>query len=204
MMQSTTLKIAPGEIGFDFDGVICDIGEAFLRIACEEHGYCSYTAEDITSFQVDECLNMPFPLVEGIFNDILRDSLAAGLMPMPGMVDVVERLAEQATVTIITARPQWQPVADWLDHFLPSGALSKINLIAMGDHDGKLSYIREEGLRYFVDDRTRTCEMLFDADITPVVFSQPWNRNKHSFHAVESWREIQAMLSSPDIDLPRK
>jgi len=200
-MQPKILKIAPGEIGFDFDGVIADIAEAFLRIACEEHGYCSYTANDITSFQVEECLDMPLPLVEGIFNDILRDSLGAGLKPMPGMVQVIEKMTEQADVTIITARPQWQPVADWLDNFLPAGALSRINLIAMGDHDGKLNYIREEGLRFFVDDRTRTCEMLFNADITPVVFSQPWNRNRHSFHAVESWQEIRALVYPPDTGL---
>lgn len=197
-MQSHALKIAPGEIGFDFDGVIADIAEVFLRIACEEHGYCSFTADDITSFQVEECLNMPFPLVEGIFTDILHDSLAAGLKPMPGMVEVIKTMTNQAAVTIITARPQWQPVADWLDNFLPAQTCARINLIAMGDHDGKLDYIRQEGLQYFVDDRTRTCEILYDADITPVIFSQPWNRNRHSFHAVKNWQEIRAMVCLAD------
>jgi uncharacterized protein len=198
-MKQTVFKIAPGEIGFDFDGVIADIAEAFLRIACEEHNYCSYTLEDITSFQVEECLDMPFPLVEGIFNDILADSLATGLKPMPGMIEVINELADLAPITIITARPQPQPVADWLDNFFPAQTCRKINLIAMGDHDGKISYIRDEGLRYFVDDRTRTCRLLHDADITPLVFSQPWNRNKHTFHTVESWQEIRAMVYHPDL-----
>jgi uncharacterized protein len=197
-MKQTVFKIIPGEIGFDFDGVIADIAETFLRIACEEHNYCSFDLDDITSFQVEECLNMPFPLVERIFGDILHDSLAAGLKPMPGMIDVINELAGLAPVTIITARPQPQPVADWLDNFLPARTCAKINLIAMGDHDGKISYIREEGLRYFVDDRAKTCELLHDADITPLVFSQPWNRNKHTFQAVESWQEIRAMVHTPD------
>jgi uncharacterized protein len=198
-MKQTVFKIAPGEIGFDFDGVIADIAEAFLRIACEEHKYCSYTREDITSFQVEECLDMPFPLVEGIFNDILADSLATGLKPMPGMIEVINELADLAPVTIITARPQPQPVADWLVNFFPARTCRKINLIAMGDHDGKISYIREEGLRYFVDDRPRTCSLLHDADITPLVFSQPWNRNKHTFQTVESWQEIRDMVHYPDL-----
>jgi uncharacterized protein len=198
-MKPTVFKIVPGEIGFDFDGVIADIAEAFLRIACEKYNYCSFTAEDITSFQVEECLNIPLPLVEEIFNDILMDSLATGLQPMPGMIHVINELAGLAPVTIITARPQWQPVADWLDIILPARTCRKINLIAMGDHDGKLSYIRKEGLNYFVDDRTQTCRLLHDAEITPLVFSQPWNRNRHAFHTVESWQEIRAMVDHPDL-----
>ncbi len=196
MMKPPVFKIAPGEIGFDFDGVIADIAEAFLRIACEKYRYCSFTAEDITSFQVEECLNIPLPVVEEIFNDILMDSLAAGLKPMPGMRDVVNELAGMAQVTIITARPQWQPVADWLDTFFPARTCRKINLIAMGDHDGKISYIREQGLKYFVDDRARTCEILHDSEITPFVFSQPWNRNRHTFQTVENWQEIRAMVDA--------
>ncbi len=198
-MKQTVFKISPGEIGFDFDGVIADIAEAFLRIACERYNYCSFSAEDITSFQVEECLNIPLPVVEEIFNDILVDSLGAGLQPMPGMREVINELAGLAQVTIITARPQWQPVADWLDTFLPARTCRKINLIAMGDHDGKISYIRDEGLNYFVDDRTQTCRLLYDAEITPLVFSQPWNRNTHTFQSVESWQEIRAMVDHPDL-----
>ncbi len=193
-MIRTSDKVAPGEIGFDFDGVLADIAEAFLRIACEEYDYCSFTAEDITSFQVEQCLNMPLTLVERIFDDILQDSLTAGLRPMPDMPEVVSELTDLAPVTIITARPHSQPVADWLDNFLPGRACARIKLIAMGDHDGKLDYIRAQGLRYFVDDRTRTCRMLHDAAITPIVFSQPWNRNTHPFRTVENWREIRAMV----------
>ncbi len=196
-MRRSPLKIAPDEIGFDFDGVIADTADAFLRIACEEYNYCSFTLEDITSFQVEECLNIPLPLVEKIFADILLDSLATGLKPMPDMCEVIGELADLAPVTIITARPKSQPVIDWLDKFLPSRTCKKINLIAMGDHDGKIKYIRDQGLKYFVDDRTRTCEILNEAEITPFVYSQPWNRNGHSFRTVESWREIRAMVCSP-------
>jgi hypothetical protein len=197
-MNRKTYEIAPAEIGFDFDGVIADIAEAFLRIACEKYDYCSYTAEDITSFRVEECLKMPLSLVEQIFNEILHDSLATGLKPMPGMQEVLNELADFAPVTIITARSQAKPVADWLSTFLPTRTCSRINLIAMGDHDGKISYIREEGLKYFIDDRTKTCQILHDAAITPFVFSQPWNRNQHSFQTVENWQEIRSMVRCPE------
>jgi hypothetical protein len=30
--------------------------------------------------------------------------------------------------------------------------------------------------------------------ITPLVFSQPWNRGRHDLQSVESWLEIHALL----------
>ena len=82
------MKIQSQEIGFDLDGVIADTAEAFIRLACEEHAFCSFTLEDITSFQVEDCLDIPNPVVETIFDAIIRNSLTTGLQPMQGAVEV--------------------------------------------------------------------------------------------------------------------
>ena len=37
------------EIGFDFDGVIADTAEAFIRLACSEYGYCGFSRDQIMS-----------------------------------------------------------------------------------------------------------------------------------------------------------
>lgn len=191
---TNTLKIQPAEIGFDLDGVIADTAEAFVRIACEKHGYCSFSLEDITNFQIEECLGMPADLVEGIFLEILQDSLATGLKPMPGAVEVLGELAGHGPITVITARPLEQPVIDWFDSFLPQKTHEAIKLVAMGDHDDKLRYIREHRLKYFVDDRAETCTMLAAAQIMPLVYSHPWNRNRHNLPTVENWQEIRDLL----------
>ena len=62
-------KIHPAEIGFDFDGVIADTVEAFIRIACEQHGLCGIRPEDITRFAVEHCLDMDETIAESIFLD---------------------------------------------------------------------------------------------------------------------------------------
>ena len=59
------MKISPHEIGFDLDGVIADTAATFIRLACEEHNYCSFNLKDITSFQVEDCLDIPTSLVDG-------------------------------------------------------------------------------------------------------------------------------------------
>jgi hypothetical protein len=189
------MKIQSREIGFDLDGVIADTAEAFIRLACEEHAFCSFTLKDITTFQVEDCLDIPVRLVEGIFEAILRDSLATGLQPMPGAVEVITKMTASAPVTIITARSLQQPVEEWLEHFFPAAVCTHIRLVAMGRHDDKARYIHEHQLRYFVDDRAETCLQLADVAITPLVFSQPWNQGDHGLLSVASWQEIDAMLT---------
>ena len=192
------MNIQHHEIGFDLDGVIADTGEAFIRLACEEFDYCSFRLEDITSFQVEDCLNIPRNQVEQIFQAILENSLETGLQPLPDAVEVMTDMATQAPVTIITARSLKKPVADWLDHFFPAKTCNRINLIAMGDHDDKVRYIKEHKLNFFVDDRIETCLQLADAGITPIVFQQPWNHNKHKLNSVSSWQEIHKLLNKQD------
>ncbi|KGO35279.1 MAG: 5' nucleotidase, NT5C type [Desulfoprunum sp.] len=189
------MKIFPHEIGFDLDGVIADTAATFIRLACEQHDYCSFTLADITSFHVEDCLDIPMPLVEQIFTDILEDSLGTGLMPMPGAVEVMTELAAAAPVTIITARPLLQPARDWIDAHFPGEASRSINLIAMGDHNDKARYIHEHKLRYFVDDRAETCRQLAVENITPLVFSQPWNQDRQDMRSVTSWQEIRQLIT---------
>ncbi len=188
------MNIQSNEIGFDLDGVIADIGEAFIRLACEEFDYCSFRLEEITSFQVEECLDIDLKKVEQIFQAILTDSIGTGLQPLSGAVDVINSMAAESSVTIITARPIGEPVEDWLRHHFPATTCKKINLVAMGDHDDKARYIQEHKLNYFVDDRIATCLQLAEQGITPILYNQPWNPKKHNLANVNSWQEIEEYI----------
>jgi 5'(3')-deoxyribonucleotidase len=185
--------IDPALLGFDFDGVIADTAETFLRLACEKHGLCGISQEEITDFDVEQCIDIPEEAVTEIFRDILVDSVGSGLKPMSGAVEVLTELTENTTVTVVTARPLSAPVHDWLEHVLPEATLPKIRVMAMGAHDDKPRHILGYGLRYFIDDRAETCIQLSQNNIHPIVFSQPWNRNRHQFQAVHSWQEIRTL-----------
>jgi hypothetical protein len=170
--------VSAARLGFDFDGVIADTAEAFLRLACEEHGLCGFRLEEITRFEVEQCLDMSAETAAAIFGSILADSLGVGLKPMPGALEVLTELAETAgTVTVITARPRLQPVLDWFACHLPPSALQAVRVVAMGDHD----------------DRAETCQQLHAAGIQPLVFRQPWNQHCRHLPAVSSWREIREL-----------
>ena len=185
--------VDPARLGFDFDGVIADTAEAFLRIACEEYGLCGFRLEHITRFEVEHCLDIPAKLSEEIFTKILRDSIAVGLRPMPGALEVITELAERAGVTVITARPLLEPVLDWFAQHLPPAVVSSVRVLAMGDHDDKPRHILAHGLDSFVDDRAETCQQLHAAGIQPLVFRQPWNQHCRHLPAVSSWQDIRAL-----------
>lgn len=187
-------RIDPAKLGFDLDGVIADTANAFIRLACTEHGYCSFTLDDITNFELEGCIDMPAELVAQIFDDILRDSLSTGLQPMEGAVEVLGELAAHSPVTVITARHLERPVIDWFDNFFPRATREAITLIAMGDHDDKLRHIREQQLEYFIDDRAETCNFLAASGIRPLVYSHPWNRDRHNLPTVENWKDIRKII----------
>lgn len=188
------MKLRPDDIGFDFDGVIADIGEAFIRLACDDHGYCSIELGDISSFQVEDSINIPRPIVERIFEDILEDSLGTKLKPLPGALETLGRLTRIGEVTIITARPEISPVIDWFDYYCTPPIREKIRLIATGDHDNKEDYIKECGFSHFIDDRAKTCVQLAAAGLNPIVYSQPWNHNLHHLPSVANWQEISQLF----------
>ncbi len=185
------MRVKPGSIGFDIDGVVADTTEAFIRILNKKYGISGLSAADIVEFDVCRCLDIDPEIVEGTFAVLLADPLAAGMRPLPGAVSVLQHLGRQAPLTFITARPQHRPIADWLSHVLGRQTFQSCNLIAMGDHDGKARHIRQAGLDYFVDDRYETClELETQEDITPLVFTQPWNKGRHQLRSVSSWLEI--------------
>ena len=69
-----------------------------------------------------------------------------------------------------------------------------IRVLATGDPDTKIHYLKDHGIRYFVEDRLETCLQLAGHGITPIVFAQPWNRQVHPFPEVQGWTELAGLL----------
>ena len=186
-------KINPAHIGFDIDGVVADTGGAFIRIANEEYGLHSLTLKDITYYEVVGSLDVDRKIIDEIFKRLHDEPLSSGIQPMEDAISVLHKYAEHAPLTFVTARPQKKPIAMWLKHFLKPAAHEKMRLVAMGEHDNKTPYIKNLGLKYFVDDRLQTCQKLAREGITPLVYNQPWNMNGHDLQTVDNWQAIHAL-----------
>ena len=139
-------KLDPALIGFDIDGVVADTGGAFIRIAREEYGIDSISLDDITSFEVEECIDMDREIIETIFGRLLNDPLQAGLQPMANAIPVLHRIAAEAPLTFVTARPDEGPISRWLRHFLTPAAFSQARLVAI---QGSLRLNRTQNVIFF-------------------------------------------------------
>jgi len=186
-------KINPAHIGFDIDGVVADTGGAFIRIARDEYGLHSISLEDINFYDVVNCLDVDQKIIDDIFTRLHDEPLSSGIEPMEDAIKVLHRLAEQTPLTFVTARPEKEPIDIWLKYFLKPDVYGEMNLVAMGVHDNKAPYIKNLGLKYFVDDRLQTCKKLASEGITPLVYNQPWNMGDHDLQTVDNWRAIHAL-----------
>ena len=186
-------KINPAHIGFDIDGVVADTGGAFIRIAREEYGLHSISLEDITYYDVVDCLDVERKIIDDIFTRLHDEPLSSGIQPMEDAINVLHKYAEHTPLTFVTARPEKKPIDTWLRHFLEPAVYEEMRLVAMGVHDNKTPYIKDLGLKYFVDDRLQTCEKLAREGITPLVYNQPWNMNGHNLQTVDDWQAIHSL-----------
>ena len=186
-------KINPAHIGFDIDGVVADTGGAFIRIAREEYGLHSISLQDITFYEVVNCLDVDQKIIEDIFTRLHDKPLSSGIQPMEDALNVLHKFAALTPLTFVTARPEKEPIATWLKHFLKPAVYREMKLVAMGVHDNKAPYIKNLGLKYFVDDRLQTCKKLASEGITPLVYNQPWNMDDHDLQTVNNWQDIHAL-----------
>ena len=101
---------------------------------------------------------------------------------------------EEAPLLFVTARDRRRPIEHWLHRHLAPVPPAAIRVLATGDPDTKIHYLKDHGIHYFVEDRLETCLQLADHGITPILFAQPWNRQPHPFIEVQDWPELAGLL----------
>ena len=186
--------IDPGSIAFDIDGVVADTMTLFLDIARHEFNLNGIRYEDITCYNLSECLNIDSKIIDAIVGQILTGSYSEPLNPIAGAPEVLAQLgAYYGPVIFITARPFVGPMRNWIEQTLRLDPAA-IEVIATGSHESKAGVLQQRNIAHFVEDRLDTCFLLEDAGVRPVLFKQPWNRELHPFVEVASWDELHAML----------
>ena len=192
-------QLAPGSIpvdrlGFDIDGVVADIMTTFLDMAQERYGPHPFSYEDITAFYLEDCLGFDPSIVSALLRELIDRPHELAVEPFPQAVPVLSRLAEENPLVFVTARDRSEPIQLWLNRTLAPVPSRAIWVMATGDPDTKLHYLRVHAIEYFVEDRLETCFDLAKEGITPIVFAQPWNRKPHPFLEVSGWPDLAKLL----------
>ena len=186
--------IDPTSLAFDIDGVFADTMTLFLDIAREEFKINDVSYKDITCYILEECLDMDPDLIETILIRIMNGTHRPPLKPIDGATRVLTRLARiHRPILFVTARPYGEPIYKWIQSMLPLKDDS-VEVVATGSFDAKIDVLSSRDISYFVEDRLETCYPLFEAGVTPILFKQPWNRKRHPFMEVGSWKELESLI----------
>ena len=187
--------ITPDKIAFDIDGVFANTMDLFLEIVSKDYGINHIQYEDITEYFLEDCLDIDPKIIKIIINRILEGDFESELKPIDGAVEVLSEIAESHPLLFVTARPELSTIEAWTHKVLPVRP-SAIEVIATGTFEAKGDVLNERGILYFVEDCLEVCHMLSERAITPILFSQPWNRSpNHPFREVSSWAEIRGLVN---------
>ncbi len=187
--------VSPGSIAFDIDGVVADTMSLFLEIARSEYDINRIGYEDITSYNLDECLDMDVKVIKEIVAKLTDGLHSQPLRPINGATETLARIGLSfGRLSFVTARPYLGPMRDWIYEMLPLLEHESIDIIATGSFDDKADVLLKMGKSFFVEDRLETCFSLEEAGIEPILFEQPWNRHKNSFTLVNSWKELEGLI----------
>jgi len=187
--------IPKDQLAFDIDGVVADIMTTFLALAQERYNQGHHLRyEHITTFYLEDCLDLPPAIIDALIRELIDRPHELPVEPFPQAVPVLTRLARETPLLFVTARDRARPIERWLHRHLAAVPPAAIRVLATGDPDTKIHYLKDHGIQYFVEDRLETCLQLAGHGITPIVFAQPWNRQPHPFPEVAGWPALASLL----------
>ena len=193
-IASQRLRIDPQALAFDIDGVVADTMNLFLDIACNDFGLDHLRYEDITSYQLDQCLDIASEVLDALVRQLIEGHYSLPLEPIPGAPAVLGHLNTAGyPILFVTARPNIGPMQEWVKSVLNLGP-GDCKIVATGSYEAKLAVLLEHNVTYFIEDRLETCFHLSEAGLVPVLFKQPWNREHHPFIEVGDWREVESLI----------
>ena len=186
--------INPQAMAFDIDGVVADTMRLFIEILQREYGVSDVRYEDITSYNLSECLALSPEIIDQAIGHILTGNYDIPLEPIDGAPEVLGRLMPYShPLVFVTARQTLGPIEAWVKKLLPNAG-NGVDVIATGSFEAKTDVLLERQKRFFVEDRLETCFALQAAGIEPILFEQPWNRRPHPFVEVGTWDALAALI----------
>ena len=187
--------IDPSTIAFDIDGVVADTMTLFLEIARQDYRVNGVRYEDMTSYSLEDCLDMDPALIGIILERIMEGDYTLPLHAFEGSGQILARIAPyRIPLLFVTARPHPGPITAWMEALVPVSPES-LQVVATGSFETKAEVLLNKGIRFFVEDRLETCYQLKAAGIEPILYQQPWNREKHPFMEVGGWVDLKALIA---------
>jgi len=175
------------KIGYDFDGVICNIMPGIVQHFKDVYGYDIRTTEQ-------KRFNMDLPKEYDLKN-INRDIMIAinhhqsycfpYFLAIESIRDISNLFKEIPTIVSARNEGTRRETEQWLDYWLNM----TYELILVESHNGKADKVKELGIEWFVEDRFRSVGQL--TEVCDMVFMPDRNWNAGREWSVPNYMRIQ-------------
>ena len=151
------IMIDPASVAFDIDGVIADTMSLFLDIARDDFDVSGIRYEDITCYNLTDCIQMDAETIDTVVERLLEGNYTAPLRPIEGAAEVLKRIGRHhRPVLFVTARPHLGPIRDWMLDLLSLNS-DAVDMVATGSFENKAEVLLDRNISCFVEDRLETC-----------------------------------------------
>lgn len=187
-------------IGLDFDGVIFDMQPVIIEQAMRMFGRETPDGA-IPAYSLEEVYGLNWTEVRQLILECQQDRHLLPELVMPGAVESLNMMGKSGPIIIITARPNTNPVKEWLRSLLDVD-LRRISVIHSHSVD-KGACAHSLGLDAFVDDHHVSLTSMMEHGVRPLLFDQPWNRSMpvgrrrlSAFQRVMGWPHLMEIVGN--------
>jgi len=187
------------KLGFDFDGVICDISEYLIKKVSEKLQR-DITKDDFKKYHLNK--SFPDELSKTDVTEIIKEVIEYDKHPL---IDGARYFFDNfynkefgKQINIITGRPSWSTsISKFMFNHFPD---FKISIIHVNNMEKGLP-AKKIGITHFVEDNLYASIDLANHGIVPIIFNQPWNKvsertllNNVAIR-VRTWKEIEKYIT---------
>lgn len=178
---------------FDLDGIVTDLVSKWLAVYNRDY-HDDLRPEGIRSWNWDQFVKPECG--KKIYHYLSRPGFFADLKPLPGAIEILERLSRRLELVVVTASPAgaMKDKANWVRRNLPF--ISKHNLVITYRKD----LVRGD---FMLDDAPRNLE---HCRATRIMMDYPYNRDFTDCYRVPGWAEFETLMDDllrrRDLGLP--
>lgn len=178
-------------IAFDLDGTCVDFTKSFIEIAENQYGITGFTSDQILTYEIEDHIALNRNDCGKIVQFIIENPFESNLTFIQNARETLEEFMEIEQIIFITSRHVIKPIVKWLSENFENNNFQVYNVLK--PHK-KLKILHDLNIKYYIDDRLVTCELLSQFGFYPILYNQPWNQMNTKIPTIFSWNEIRDLL----------
>ena len=180
-------------IGFDIDGIICDIYPDAFKVLKEMY------PDKVKSNAWATTWEREFPITEQQVLDCFMECGKRGMLRnakiYPGAKETLYKIYKKYNIYFVSWRNYIPNAREDTLYWLDSNKIPYEKLIMTNN---KFKVATKENFVFYLDDNSQQCNRIAKSNVPTYMFMRPWNSMKDTdamVKGIRSWREVEKILN---------